>query len=96
MAQLYTATNPPTVHNSDRVTEGSAPTYRLVHDGTKVLSLHKSTGVTSTINNMVVGTLDEVNAEIAALKLTPLPTKPVSRKLVKPAPAASVVVPVVK
>lgn len=79
MATLYTKTNPPTAHQSERAPAG-APSYRLVHDGTKVLSLHKSTGVTSTINNMVVGTLDEVNAEIAALKLIPLPDKPLSIK----------------
>ena len=76
MATLYTKTNPPTVHNSDRPSAGQPATWRLVHDGAKVLSLHQSTGVTSTINNMVVGTLDEVNAEITALKLTPLPARP--------------------
>lgn len=81
MATLYTKTNPPTIHNSDAAPAGS-PTWRLVHDGTKVLALLQSTGVTSTINNMVVGTEDEVNAEIAALKLTPLPAKAASVKQV--------------
>jgi hypothetical protein len=56
--------------------------WRLVHDGTKVLALFQSTGITQTINNLFCGTEAECQAKITELHLTPLPAKDT---LVKPA-----------
>lgn len=64
-------------------------TTRLVHDGSQVIALFESDGITWTKNAMFCGTLAECDAEIAARKLKPLPdnetglgTKP-SEKITK-------------
>jgi len=48
--------------------------WRLIHDGKKVIALLESAGVTQTINTLFCATTEaECQAEIARLKLTPLP-----------------------
>lgn len=50
--------------------------WRLVHDGTKVISLFESPGVTQTKHNLFVApTKEECEQEISKLSLTPLPEK---------------------
>ena len=46
--------------------------WRLVHDGNKVLDLFESEGITGTINKLFVGTEKESKEEIKRLKLKPL------------------------
>lgn len=55
---------------------GQPATCRLVYGGGKVLSLFMSTGITRTVNSLFVASaMAECQAEVTALKLTPLPTK---------------------
>ena len=47
--------------------------WRLVHDGVKVLDFFESQGITGTRNTLFVGTEEECKAEIEKLGLKPLP-----------------------
>ena len=48
-------------------------TWRLVHDGKRVLALFQSTGFTWTTNNLFCGSEKECSDVIDQLKLIPLP-----------------------
>lgn len=55
---------------------GPANSWRLVHNGTDVLALFESTGVTETIHTLFeAGTKEACEAEIARLGLNPLPVE---------------------
>lgn len=48
--------------------------WRLIHDGTKVLQLSESVGITRTINTLeLFETKEEADARVTELGLTPLP-----------------------
>jgi len=52
--------------------------WRLIHDGTKVIGLFKSAGVTESIFNVVeFSTKAAAEAEVTRLKLVPLPVEDV-------------------
>jgi len=74
--QTIQTTIGPEGHQRTRNTSPASDCWRLVHDGTKVIALFRSTGITSTVNTLYCGTEDECEAEIARLNLTPLPATP--------------------
>ena len=57
---------------SDVYLSSGKKSWRLVHDGNKVLALFESEGITGTINKLFVGTEKESKEEIKRLKLKPL------------------------
>ncbi len=51
---------------------GTEQSWRLVHDGDRVIDLFESSGYTETINQLFTGTRDECLAEISRLNLVEL------------------------
>lgn len=56
----------------NKVSKSSAEkSWRLVHDGRRVLSFFEAEGFTETINQLFTGTREECDAEIERLNLQP-------------------------
>ena len=73
---IQVTTAPVTVTYSQSPATPGAPHWCLVHDGVKVIQLFSTVGKTMTINQLFCATTEaEVQAQVVALKLIPLPAK---------------------